>query len=326
MDKNTVWGILCMVLVFMAFMWFSPKNEPETTPDNSPEATEQTAALTADRLSPTEREWLIKNISENGSDIILPDSTHATRLNSNGIDLTVAGDSVFGQVTVDNVALDWNDIASCNLKKMSAAQQRKAIEAVRQASVDMGRYGKFASFRSGDNTTVKLENDVLSLELNSKSGSITRAVLKDYKSEYNSDETDNTSHDVVIFEGDKNTFNFQLPLPQPVETADLFFKPAMVNDSTVRMTLDVAPDAFWGLEYTLPKGNSYVVRIKVVQKNMAAIVQSNNRNLGLLWHQDIHRQEKGRMFEERNSGLYYKFAGGSVENLSEAKRLRGTPG
>ncbi len=56
-----------------------------------------------------------------------------------------------------------------------------------------------------------------------------------------------------------------------------------------------------------------------MQKGMAPIVQSNNRNLRVDWKQDIKRQEKGRMFEERNSGLYYKFAGGSVENLSEAK-------
>ncbi len=49
------------------------------------------------------------------------------------------------------------------------------------------------------------------------------------------------------------------------------------------------------------------------------MVESNNRNLGVEWSQELMRQEKGKMFEERNSGLYYKFAGGSVENLSESK-------
>ncbi len=85
------------------------------------------------------------------------------------------------------------------------------------------------------------------------------------------------------------------------------------------MALQLAPDAYWGIEYTLPKGESYVVRMRVVQKNMAALVQSNNRNLGFSWTQDLARQERGRMFEERNSALYYKYAGGSVENLSESK-------
>ena len=93
----------------------------------------------------------------------------------------------------------------------------------------------------------------------------------------------------------------------------------MVNDSTILMSLPVADGAFWGIEYTLPKGDSYVVGIKIVQQGMAQVVESNNRNLQINWHQDLIRQEKGKMFEERNSALYYKFAGGSVENLSESK-------
>ena len=112
---------------------------------------------------------------------------------------------------------------------------------------------------------------------------------------------------------------FGLPLPQDISTRDLYFTPRVLNDSTVLMALEMTPDAYWGIEYTLPKGENYLVRMRIVQKGMAPIVQSNNRNLRVDWKQDIKRQEKGRMFEERNSGLYYKFAGGSVENLSEAK-------
>ena len=201
---------------------------------------------------------------------------------------------------------------------MSVSEQRKAIEAVRMASVNLGRYGKFARFLAGTPQTVRLENDVLDLQLNSLSGSITRAQLKKYDTEYSADETKKVKNPVVLFEGDKNTFNFQIPLPSPVETSQLYFTPRQLNDSTVLMALDVAPDAFWGIEYTLPKGESYVVRVRVVQKNMAPVVQSNNRNLGFTWQQDLHRQEQGRMFEERNSALYYKYAGGSVENLSES--------
>ena len=186
------------------------------------------------------------------------------------------------------------------------------------ASVNLGRYGKFARFLAGTPQTVRLENDVLDLQLNSLSGSITRAQLKKYDTEYSADETKKVKNPVVLFEGDKNTFNFQIPLPSPVETSQLYFTPRQLNDSTVLMALDVAPDAFWGIEYTLPKGESYVVRVRVVQKNMAPVVQSNNRNLGFTWQQDLHRQEQGRMFEERNSALYYKYAGGSVENLSES--------
>ena len=124
---------------------------------------------------------------------------------------------------------------------------------------------------------------------------------------------------MVLFDGDKNSFSFELPLPSSVQTADLYFTPRVLNDSTVLMALEFGPDTYWGIRYTLPRGESYVVKMDVVQKNMAPIAQSNNRNMIFSWNQDLKRQEKGRMFEERNSALYYKYAGGSVENLKETK-------
>ena len=318
MDKNTLNGLLLMFLVFALFMWLTPKEQPA---DNGPDpdtAVQTPVATSVDSLTSAEREWLVKNISDNGHVRILADSSRVYTLNQDGMNLSLRGDSVYGTVTVNGRDLDWAAVAAGDITRMSVSEQRKAIEAVRMASVNLGRYGKFARFLAGTPQTVRLENDVLDLQLNSLSGSITRAQLKKYDTEYSADETKKVKNPVVLFEGDKNTFNFQIPLPSPVETSQLYFTPRQLNDSTVLMALDVAPDAFWGIEYTLPKGESYVVRVRVVQKNMAPVVQSNNRNLGFTWQQDLHRQEQGRMFEERNSALYYKYAGGSVENLSES--------
>ncbi len=322
MDKNTINGLLAMLAVFILFMWLSPKNNTENERSAQEEQTIQgtPVATTLDSLTQQESEWLRSNIIENGVPETLADSTRAYRLEQGPVNLTLAGDSVWGTVEVEGEKLAWGDLSSpAAATKIGIKRQRKAIDIVRQASISLGKYGRFSRFLTGTDSKVRLENDVLSLDLSARSGSITRAELKKYDTEYSSDETAKTKKRVVIFEGDKNRFNFQLPLPQAVETADLYFTPRQLNDSTVLMALELTPDAYWGIEYTLPKGESYVVRMRVVQKNMAAIVQSNARNLGFNWQQDIHRQEKGRMFEERNSGLYYKFAGGSVENLSEAK-------
>ena len=320
MDKNTVNGLLLMILVFCVFMWLTPKQEQPAPEAESPDvATETPVATTIDQLSATERGWLVQNIQANGTVAIGNDSTRTYSLNQDGMNLTLRGDSIYGTVTVDGRNLTWADVVAGDLSKMTVSEQRKAVAAVREASAALGKYGKFAKFLSGTPENISLENDVLSLTLNSKSGSITKAELKKYDTEYSADETKKVKHKVLMFEGDKNTFNFSLPLPQPVETAELYFKPTQTSDSTVLMALELAPDAYWGIEYTLPKGDSYVVRMRVVQSNMASLVQSNNRNLGFSWTQDLHRQEQGRMFEERNSGLYYKYAGGSVEHLKENK-------
>ena len=319
MDKNTIIGILLMAAVFFGFMWFAPKDRIDVPEEEEP-AVEQTVPVAAiDSLTPSEMKWLVRNITDNGKTVAMNDSAKLINYSNGVVNLSTDGKEVVGTVTVDGVPLDWKEVEEADLSHMTAAQQRKAIEIVRNASVEIGKYGKFAPFLVGNDTIVKMENDVLALELSSKSGSVTRAELKKYDTEYTPDETKKRKEKVVIFEKGTNTFQFQIPLTQEIATGELYFEPWILNDTTVLMALPIAEDAYWGIEYTLPKGESYVVGMKVVQKNMAPYIESNNKNLGVDWHQELIRQEKGKMFEERNSALYYKFAGGSVENLSENK-------
>ena len=319
MDKNTINGLLAMVVVFLVFMWLQPKKEQPTEKraEETEQAIQQPAAL--NMLSDSEREWLVNNIKANGTPETLSDSTRAYHLTQGALDLTLRGDSISGSVNVNGKMIAWSDIVNNKQSVISAQEQSMALNLIRNISTSLGKYGKFSQFLAGNDSVVKLENDVLALQLSAKSGSITRAELKDYDTEYSSDETAKVKRKVVIFEGDRNHFNFSIPMPNPVQTGELYFQPSQLNDSTVLMALNFGGGSYWGIEYTLPKGDSYVVKMRIVQRNMDVVAQSNSRTLGFEWQQDIHRQEKGRMFEERNSGLYYKFAGGSVENLSEAK-------
>lgn len=315
MDKNTVYGLLLMALVFCGYMWLRPNPKPADAEETHTEASAENT-LAGAPLSATELDWLKQNVRQNGAKASTDTTGSTYTWSAEGIALTLTGDSLSGSVSVDGTTMPLADVMS---GAAPATVRSKAIERIRQASTSMGQYGRFASFLNGKESELKLENDVLSLTLNSHSGSITRAELKKYDTEYSADESKKQFGKVVLFEGDKNSFAFRMPLPQEISTSDLYFTPRQVNDSTVRMTLDVAPNAFWGIEYVLPKGSSYLVKIRIVQQNMADVVQSNNRNLGIDWHQDVKRQEQGRMFEERNSALYYKYAGGSVEHLSESK-------
>ena len=320
MDKNTVYGLILMALVFFGFMYFT---SPDPAAVEEQAQAEQAAAdktpTAAALFSDTEREWLAKNILSNGTPVATENGASAVALQSGDVHLTLVGDSIYGTVAVNGKQLQWSDIASNNLSAMSAAEHTAAIDKVRALSNSIGRYGRFASFLTGDDKTVTLENEVIKLDLSSKGGAVARAELKKYDTEYDPDETKRVKKKVVMFDSESNQMSFTLPLPQEIATSDLYFTPREVTDSTVLMALDMSADAFWGIRYTLPKGDSYMVKMEVVQKNMAPIVQSNVRKLGVNWHQDIHRQEQGRMFEERNSRLAYKFLGGSVEELSESK-------
>jgi len=85
------------------------------------------------------------------------------------------------------------------------------------------------------------------------------------------------------------------------------------------MNLMLDGGAQWGLKYTLVPG-SYMVRMEIVQQGMNAVIPLNINLIDMDWHQRISRHEEGKMFEERNSGIYYKFAGkgGDVKYMKES--------
>ena len=313
MDKNTIYGLILMALVFLGFMWLQPK--PETVDAGRETTTAESAtrpnATGYDALSATETDWLRKNLAANGDVKTLDDGRRVYTHTDATFALTLDGDSIYG--TVRDAAGAEHSYASLfgpDHAGLSEAAQRELVEKLRSMSTSMGRFGKFTRFLSGDNREITLDNDVLALTINTRSGSITKAELKKYDSEYSADESKKVRNTVVIFNDSTNTFNFTLPLAQAIETKDLYFTPRQVNDSTLVMALEFAPDTYWGIEYTLPRGDNYVIGMRIVQHNMDKVVETNNRILTFDWHQQINRQEQGRMFEERNSGIFYKFAGG----------------
>jgi hypothetical protein len=76
-----------------------------------------------DSLTSAEREWLVKNISDNGHVRILADSSRVYTLNQDGMNLSLRGDSVYGTVTVNGRDLDWAAVAAGDITRMSSARQ-----------------------------------------------------------------------------------------------------------------------------------------------------------------------------------------------------------
>jgi YidC/Oxa1 family membrane protein insertase len=320
MDKNTIYGLIMMGVIFFAFMWLTPTEDKtsnsETT--STEQVANQTATTAPEFLNETEIGWLTSNIRENGK-VNDTESGRIYTLAENGLNLNLAGDSIYGTITVDGQTVAWSDVNNPSSTAVTPQQQKEALELIRNTSNSIGRYGKFSRFLTGTDSIVMMENDAIKLRLNAKSGSITYAELKKYDTEYHADETVMTKRKVVLFDGKSDAMNFDIPMPQAVNTSDLYFTPKVLNDSTVLMALDFDGGAYWGIRYTLPKGENYVIKMDIVQSRMNTVAQSNNHNLGFHWHQNVARQERGRQFEERNSALYYKFAGGKVESLSESK-------
>ena len=311
MDKNTLIGLLLMMLVFIGFTWLQRPSDAEMAEYqrqlDSIEAAQKEqqrqdiASGNVDTLSSTEVAHL-NNILEN-----MP-ADNAT-INNEGVILSLKDGKLAGTVTVGDTTVTWDEVVADT--SANPAVHNLAVQAVQRALDVYAKNGSFAASLTGTEQMVTLENDSLKVELSTKGGIIARATLKGYKT-YKSPQ-------LVLFDKGDNDYSFTLSNnTQRFETKNFYFEPKKINDSTVLMNLTLEGGAQWGLKYTLVPG-TYMVRMEMVQQGMNRLIPLNINLVDLDWHQKISRHEFGKQFEERNSGIYYKYAGkgGDVKYMSE---------
>ncbi|WP_289770115.1 membrane protein insertase YidC [uncultured Duncaniella sp.] len=316
MDKNTLTGLLLMGLVIFGFMWLNKPSAEELERQRQErarieaEATQKAADLgdlTLDSITPAETASIAATIRELGqSDTLIG----LTRLHVDNVNLTLdAQGQVAGTVEANGQQIPVAPLLANDVASMKPSVAAAAVRNLREGLATAARYRGFARHLSGDSTTVTLANNLLTLEISNKGGAIARASLNDYKS------YDSTA--VTLLAPATDSYSFTLTsATQRFETSEFFFTPVVENDSTVTMMLDLGDGASWGIRYTLHP-DSYLVGIDVVQSGMQAVIPSSVATMDFTWHQKMRRLEAGRVFEERNSALYYMFPDGDVDNLSE---------
>ena len=312
MDKNTLIGMLLMGVVIFGFMWLQKPSEAEMA-----ERQRQLDSIAAVQKAEQQR-----TISEGNVDTLsTSDLAHLrsvlegmpaenATINNEGVVLSLRDGNITGTVKVGDKVLDWDEVNAS--QSNDPASHNLAVQAVQRALDIYAKNGSFASSLSGTEQLVTLENDSIKVDFSTKGGIIARATLKGYKT-YKSPQ-------LVLFDKGENDYSFTLSNnTQRFETKNFFFEPRKLNDSTVLMNLQLEGGAQWGLRYTLVPG-SYMVRMEIVQQGMSRIIPLNINMVDLDWHQKISRHEFGKTFEERWSGICYKFAGkgGDVTTTSES--------
>lgn len=311
MDKNTIIGLLLMGAIIFGFTMLNNSNEqPAEDPTTEQAAAEEQKAAEnkKDSISAEELARLKTIVEDYGKA-----SDNGKMLENDDVRFTLVDGALSGTVTMDgDMVISLDDLC-----KTPSEDKRllyaSAVSKVREAADNVAKYNDFVKFVGGENRVVKLENELLSLDLSTKGGQISKATLKRYKAFQNGKEGD-----CVLFDSAANAYGFAInTATHRFDTREFNFSPVQENDSTVVMRLDFGSNVSFAIRYTLPH-NSYVVRMEVLQQNMKAVINSNVSTMDFMWTQKMMRHEKGKTFEERNSGLFYKFSGdGDVDNLSE---------
>lgn len=321
MDKNTLWGLLMMAAVIFGFMWL---NQPSAEEIEAKKAEAEAARIEAELLEKEGKSQsanLADTLSFAEIQTIAPvvrsvgnaDEEGNYNLAASGVELNVDRfGGIAGTVLAGDTLVDFSVVAGDGINRLSPVRRAAALANVRGAIAKAGKYGSFANHISGEEEIVRLENNLLSLELSTKGGRLSRATLKDYDKYLNGD---TANVELISPETSDISFSFTSVTQQRFETNEFYFTPVVESDTTVLMNLDLGNGATWGLRYTL-RPESYLLSVEIVQNNMDRIIPSSVAEIAFSFGEKMARNEIGRTFEERNSALTYMFAGDTPEELN----------
>lgn len=314
--------VLVVTAVFFGMMLLMPKK------DDSTKKVEQQTETVQDNSPVTISDAEMALVPSIVREIGVRDTTGGRESFSyvtDNVALRVADGRLSGTVSVDSFAVDIDSAFIRHFPvEMNVTQQDLAYNTLVKEVKEIGVYRKFASLRKATSAadTISMHNDVLALEFDPRGGMISRATLLDkkYRTFFPSKDDKNKidSAQVQVFSpADKASYWFNISYNNnDISTSQLYFTPKQVNDSVVEMTLDLGDGARWGYRYTLPQGDSYVVRMDVIQQNTQNVLPQNATQMTLCWKMNMPRLERGLTFEERNSGIYYRYTGETPDNIN----------
>ena len=165
----------------------------------------------------------------------------------------------------------------------------------------------FGTSMHGSEQTLKLQNSLVTLDINTHGGVISKAVLKEFKNQ--------EKQPVVLFDENNSSLNFALAMKQEnLNTKDLYFEPSAASDSTLTLTAKGANGSELQIVYRL-RHESYMVDMTLSGKGMDNFFDPSRKELLVEWTDSLTQQERGYRFEQQRSYITYKEKGEGTDYL-----------
>ena len=167
----------------------------------------------------------------------------------------------------------------------------------------------FHAALEGQAQEVVLKNEHLELSVNTKGGTVSKAIIKNFK-----DREDNP--DVVLFDDKVQKLNFIMSTKEAnIATQDLYFSPSAQTDSTLTLTADAGQGKSLVIQYRL--GADYLLHMSMKVNGMNGLFAPQTKSMNVDWTDKCRQQEKGFTFENRYATLTYHKVKGGTKKLSE---------
>jgi YidC/Oxa1 family membrane protein insertase len=200
------------------------------------------------------------------------------------------------ELSIDSaVSVDTSVLAGDSLVKAAAA----------------ANFGVFAPFANGIEEHITLENELLSVRLNTKGGAVEEVALKEF--------TNYSKEPLLLFEKGQSRYSYSYSAGgRTVETADLYFSVVSKTDSSLSFRLSLDENRYIQHSYNL-RANSYLVGHEVSLVGMEQILASNISYTKLHWSMNTPSQEKDIEDQRKVLDIYYKYVNDSPDYLTITK-------
>ena len=229
------------------------------------------------------------------------------------IALVLIGFSWYNQPSAEEIEAAQKQDSIAAVMKENAAKKQRAEEAARKAQAEAAAQGDstalFFAALNGSNQPIVLKNDKVELTFNTKGGTISKAIIKNF-------ENLEDSMGVTLFDEKTQQMNFMLAgKNENIITKDLFFTPSNVTDSTVTMTAQAGNGGSIVFDYLL--GKDYLLHFSLKTNGLQGIFAPNYQMMDIEWSDLVRQQEKGFTFENRYTSVTYKEKNSGTDYLNE---------
>lgn len=227
--------------------------------------------------------------------------------------LLLIGFSWWSQPSAEEQAkkMQQDSIAAVTQHKAELAKQQAHAKEIAdlKAKQKADTTALFHAALEGQAQEVVLKNKHLELSVNTKGGTVSKAIIKNFK-----DREDNP--DVILFDDKVQKLNFIMSTKEAnIATQDLYFSPSAQTDSTLTLTADAGQGKSLVIQYRL--GADYLLHMSMKVNGMNGLFAPNTKSMNVDWTDKCRQQEKGFTFENRYATLTYHKVKGGTKKLSE---------
>ena len=227
--------------------------------------------------------------------------------------LLLIGFSWWSQPSAEEQAkkMQQDSIAAVNQHKAELAKQQAHAKEIAnlKAKQKADTTALFHAALEGQAQEVVLKNEHLELSVNTKGGTVSKAIIKNFK-----DREDNP--DVVLFDDKVQKLNFIMSTKEAnIATQDLYFSPSAQTDSTLTLTAEAGQGKSLVIQYRL--GADYLLHMSMKVNGMNGLFAPQTKTMNVDWTDKCRQQEKGFTFENRYATLTYHKVKGGTKKLSE---------